>query len=74
MPRTIEATIDENGTVHLLEAVELPSTKRALVIILEEDSMPHPHEITLLSEAGLTEDWNRDEEEAAWAHLQSDQS
>lgn len=38
--RTLEATIDESGTVHLLESIKLPATYRALVTILENDSTP----------------------------------
>lgn len=37
MARTIEATIDEQGTVHLSEAVALPTPQRALVTILDEE-------------------------------------
>ena len=37
MIQTIEATIDESGHVRLLEAVRLPTRRRALVTILEEE-------------------------------------
>ena len=69
MIRTIEAIIDEQGSVRLLEAVALPHARRALVTILEEPPAL-PQETALLSEAALAEDWNRPEEEAAWSHLQ----
>jgi hypothetical protein len=37
MFRTVEAVVDEQGAVHLLEAIELPRKKyRAFVTILEE--------------------------------------
>ncbi len=36
MIRTIEAVIDEQGNVRLLENVHLPAVRRALVTILEE--------------------------------------
>ena len=68
MIRTVEAVIDERGTVLLREAVALSAPRRALVTILEEE--PNSHEISLLSEAALAEDWDRPEEEAAWSHLQ----
>ena len=68
MIRTIEAMIDEQGSVLLQEAVALSAPRRALVTILEEE--PYPSETALLSEAALAEDWNRPEEEAAWSHLQ----
>jgi hypothetical protein len=69
MIRTVEAVVDERGSVRLLEAVSLPGARRALVTILEEPPV-HPNETALLSEAALAEDWNRPEEDAAWSHLQ----
>ncbi len=66
--RMVKATIDEQGNVHLLERVELPCKRMALVTILEEEfSVPAT---MLLSEAALAEDWLRPEEDEAWAHLQ----
>ena len=64
MLRALEAVVDEQGTVHLLEALTLPQARRALVTILEEPPTI-PQEAALLSEAAL-QDWNRPEEEAAW--------
>jgi hypothetical protein len=67
MIRTVEAIIVEKGQVSLLEAVRPSSARRALVTILEEE----PVAVTaLLSETVLSEDWDRPEEDAAWAHLQ----
>jgi hypothetical protein len=70
--RTVEAVIQPNGEVLLVEPVHLASPRRALVTIMEE--APHPHDAALLSEAALGEDWNRPEEDAAWAHLQPGKS
>ncbi|MBV6452366.1 MAG: hypothetical protein DCC56_07545 [Anaerolineae bacterium] len=67
--RTIEVTVETDGTVHLHEQVKLPAPRRAILTILDE-SIP-VEETTLLSETALAEDWNRPEEEKAWAHLQS---
>lgn len=72
MMQTIEAVIDQNGAVRLLEVVRLGGPKRALVTIMEE--APQANDVALLSEAVLAEDWNRPEEEAAWAHLQPGKS
>ena len=69
MIRTVEAVVDEHGMVRLLEAIALPSARRALVTILEEPPSPS-HEAALLSEAVLAEEWNRPEEDEAWSHLQ----
>ena len=66
MIRTVEAIIDEKGRVSLLEPVRLSTARRALVTILEEKPIA---ETALLSEAVLAEDWERAEEDAAWAHL-----
>lgn len=69
MIRTIEAVIDEQGNVRLLESVRLPSARRALLTILEDRPAAGTHESALLSEASLAEDWNRPEEDEAWSHL-----
>lgn len=73
MIRTVEATIDERGNVILHESVQLSSTRRALVTILEETPSVTADEVLLMSEAALAEDWNRPEENEAWSHLQSAQ-
>ncbi len=70
MIRTIEAVIDENGNVHLLESVKLPESRRAFVTILEEEPTASVSETALLSEPALAQDWLRPEEDEAWAHLQ----
>ena len=69
MIQTIEALIDENGSVRLLEEVHLPVARRALVTILNQPATEKA-ETALLSEAALA-DWNRPEEEEAWSYLQS---
>jgi len=66
--KTVEAIIETNGEVHLVEPLSVPTPRRALVTILEE--APTVQDAALLSEAALAEDWNRAEEDAAWAHLQ----
>jgi hypothetical protein len=71
MIRTVEAVIDEHGIVRLLEAVDVPVARRALVTILEDEPHYQISETALLSEAALAEDWNRPEEDQAWSYLQS---
>ncbi len=71
MIRTVEAVVDQQGNVQLLEAVQVSVPRRALVTILDEGPTLFADETTLLSEAALAEDWNRPEEDAAWSHLQS---
>jgi hypothetical protein len=70
MIKTVEAVIDEDGNVRLLEPVRPGSIRRALVTILDERPTDRPSEAALLSEAALAEDWNRPEEDEAWKHLQ----
>ncbi len=70
--RTVEAVIKPNGEVRLVEPVHVATPSRALVTILEE--APPVNGAALLSEAALAADWNRPEEEAAWAHLQPGKS
>lgn len=69
MIKTVEAVIGADGIVRLLEPLPLTGARRALVTILDEEPQHHSHETALLSEAALA-DWNRPEEDAAWAHLQ----
>ena len=71
MIQTVEAVINERGTVRLLKRIRLPVAHRALVTILEEAPVINVSETALLSEAALAADWNRPEEDAAWSHLQS---
>ena len=74
MIRTVEAVIDEQGNVRLLESVGLPVPRRALVTILENEPAISVPETALLSEPALAEDWNRPEEDEARSHLQPAQS
>ena len=67
MRRTVEAKIDEQGNVQLLQPIQLSKPRRAYVTILDDErDIP---ETALLSEATLAGDWNRPEEDAAWSHL-----
>lgn len=70
MRRTIEAVVEPNGAIALLEPVRLTSACRALVTILDEPPVG-VDECARLSEAALAADWNRPEEDDAWSHLPS---
>ena len=70
MLRTIKALIETDGTVRLLEPVRLASRRQALLTILEDGEEDVPSSSAMLSEAALSPDWSRPEEDAAWAHLQ----
>jgi hypothetical protein len=70
MLRTVEAVIDEHGKVHLLEAVQLPEARKALVTILEDAPTIGVPETALLSEQALAQDWDQPEEDEAWSYLQ----
>ena len=74
MHRTIEAEIDEQGQIRLLEKINLPNSCRVFVTILDPTSSTEPADTAMLSEPALAEDWNRPEEDAAWSHLQQVQS
>ncbi|PZV25345.1 MAG: hypothetical protein DCF12_15405 [Snowella sp.] len=70
MIQSVEAIIDPEGNVHLLESVKLSTSKKAIVTILEDNPIISISETALLSEASLAEDWLRPEEDEAWSHLQ----
>ncbi|MBN2232973.1 MAG: hypothetical protein JW781_09175 [Deltaproteobacteria bacterium] len=69
---TVEAIIEKNGEVHLQQPVHLSSACRAIVTIFDKE-YDTASETALLSETALSEDWNREEEEEAWSHLQKNQ-
>ena len=70
MIQTLEAEIDEHGSVRLAKPVHLDRSHRALVMIMPDEAASGGGECALLSEAALAEDWNNAEEDAAWKHLQ----
>ena len=62
MHTTIEAEVDEKGSIRPKEPVQLVPGSRVLVTLLEATVA----ETALLSEAALAADWQRPEEDAAW--------
>ncbi len=67
MLKAVEATIEANGEIHLIEPLHLTHSCRAIVTIMEDPNVP---ETALLSQQALAHDWERPEEDAAWSHLQ----
>ncbi len=67
MLKSVEATIETDGKIHLIEPLRLGHSCRAIVTIIDEPDVP---ETALLSQQALAHDWERPEEEAAWSHLQ----
>ncbi len=68
MIQTIEAIIDTNGRVILVDDFKPTKKFRALVTILDEEPKAEISETALLSEKSL-EEWNSEEENLAWQHL-----
>jgi hypothetical protein len=72
MLQTVEAVLEADGSVRLLEEGQVTGPRRALVTILE-DAAEAPNRPALRSEAAL-HDWTRPEEDEAWRHLQPETS
>ena len=68
--QSIEAVIEPNGNIRLLGSVKLKMSHRAIVTIL--DDISEEAHVTFMSEASLSEDWSKPEEDNAWEHLQKD--
>lgn len=68
MLTTVEAVLQPDGELRLLEPVHLTEPRRVLVTFTQP--LDEAAEGTVLSERALAEDWLREEEDAAWAHLQ----
>ena len=71
--KAIEAAVDEQGRIHLSEPFKVSGMKRAVLLIMDEDSPGLVSNTAIVSEPALS-DWNRPEEDEAWSHLQSDRS
>jgi hypothetical protein len=73
MLQTFEAVLQPNGSLQFLDmpAMSSQTPRRVLVTFTDE---PVPVDTALcgatLSESALAQDWLREEEDAAWAHLQ----
>jgi hypothetical protein len=65
MASVIKAEVDEKGNIRPKEPVILKPGSQLLITVVGES----PSETALLSEASLAADWNRREEDAAWADL-----
>jgi len=63
---TFEVEIDAQGRIHLVGPGPRLAPGRALLTLLT----PAPDESALLAEPALARDWQRPEEDVAWAHLQ----
>ncbi len=71
MLKTVEAVLEKDGGLRLLENVTLTEAKRVLVTFLDEHiEQDGISETALLSDTAVGEDWNRPEEEQAWQHVQ----
>ena len=69
MKQTVEAIIDEQGHVRLIEQVHIKGLRRALVTVLDE-APEQISETAQLAEKSLARDWMNPEENEAWAHLE----
>lgn len=70
MMRTVEGVVEADGSLRLLEDVDFRAGERVLVTLLRDEEEDVPNDTALLSEAVLAVDWEREEEDRAWAHLQ----
>jgi hypothetical protein len=68
MSKTIEAEVDAKGNIRTKEPVALAPGSQLLITVV---GVAPVSETALLSEAALATDWNRPEEDAAWADLGS---
>lgn len=68
MRNTLEAVLQANGSLRFLEPVQLKASQRVWVTFaqLPDEALSG----AALSQASLEVDWLRNEEDAAWAHLQ----
>ena len=74
MQRTYDGIVNDDGTIRLLEPVELSPGTRVLVTVLDvdddEDTINGVPVAALLAQPALAEYWDRPEEDEAWRHFQ----
>ena len=68
MKPTIEAEVDDKENIRLKTPIRFPPGSKLLITVVGEAAVS---EIALLSESSLAAEWNRPEEDAAWADLAS---
>ena len=73
MMQTFEAVLQPSGQLQFLDLAAKPAlTPRRVLVTFTEDRVPLDTAVcgATLSQPVLAQDWLRDEEDAAWAHLQ----
>lgn len=74
MLKPYEAVLEPDGHLHFLEAVpKLDKVAQRVLVTFTQDTavIDTAHCGAALSERVLAEDWLRNEEDAAWVHLQA---
>ena len=77
MLKTYEAVLEPDGHLRFLEAVpKLDKAAQRVLVTFTQDMAVIDTALcgATLSERVLAEDWSRNEEDAAWAHLQAAKS
>lgn len=72
MIHTYQAIINQEGSVLPLKTLKFNEPKRAILIVFDkefEDSFYEKSDSYIMSESTLANDWNRPEEDEAWAYL-----
>lgn len=69
--KSYPAMISAEGVVTLRHPLKLDSDRMAIVTIVSGDS-DETLDTALLSEDALAHDWNKPDEEKAWAYLQEE--
>ncbi|OQY32453.1 MAG: hypothetical protein B6I38_04625 [Anaerolineaceae bacterium 4572_5.1] len=69
MLQTFKGIIDQRGKLKILDQINLPTSRRVIITILDEEPREEDINMALLSEAALARDWERPEEDEAWSHL-----
>ncbi len=71
MLKTIEAVVEADSHIRVLERVDLIQGQRVLVTLLDDLQINKESiDSTMLSEKALAVDWDREDEEKVWSNLQ----
>ncbi len=71
--KAVEVTVTPDGRIESEHPLRITRPTRVILTMVEEDG-ENDIELALASEEAFARDWNRPEEDEAWAYLQEETS
>lgn len=69
MLQSFKGVLDQEGRLRTTERINLSKPRQVIVTLIDSEPIEDSVNLALLSEAALSRDWDRPEEDEAWSHL-----